>query len=202
MHPFVVTWRLFWLLLVVLPMSGCTGRVMPPAPAELSQPLDVYLLDHGRHASLVLPVEEGGMVRYSYGEWRWYVEGRRHFLAGAAAMLVPTASALGRGVYEDVTGPGDFSRLAPEGLIRTYPLRAEAWRVRALQRRLDAHFSGEIEPVYSEEFGLHFVPHPRAYWAAHQSNLVVAGWLRQLDIDIQGIPWYSRWRIEPPQDAR
>ena len=200
MYSFLVTLRWICLLLVVLLISACTGRVMPPAPAEISQPMDVYLIDHGRHSSLVLPREEGGMVRYSYGEWRWYVEGQRHFLSGAAALLVPTASALGRGIHEDVTGPGDFSRMAPEGLVRTYPLQAEAGRVRELRRRLDRHFEGDVESVYSEEFGLHFVPHPRAYWAAHQSNLVVAGWLRQLDINIQGIPWYSRWRIESPRE--
>lgn len=70
------------LLLVLLLLAGCAGRLTPPeAPVS---PVTVYLLDHGRHASLVLPRREGGMVRYSYGEWRWYVEAERHLLSGAA----------------------------------------------------------------------------------------------------------------------
>ena len=53
-----------WLLLVVL-LGGCTTTVVvPPAP---EQPRAVFLLDHGRHATLVLETAEGGLVRYAYG---------------------------------------------------------------------------------------------------------------------------------------
>ncbi|MCE8015389.1 hypothetical protein HOP62_04780 [Halomonas sp. MCCC 1A17488] len=180
-------------------LAGCVGHVLPPEPSSLDRPVEVYVLDHGRHASLVLPREEGGMVRYSYGEWRWYVEGRRHWPAGAAAMLWPTASGLGRGEYPGVDSPEQFHRLAPEGLDEVYPIQAEAGRVLALRRRLDGHFErAAVEPVPSEEFGLAFVPHPRKYSAVHQSNLVVARWLRALDVEVRGSPWFSRWRVEPP----
>ncbi|MFQ3789729.1 hypothetical protein [Halomonas sp. A29] len=182
--------------LCVLLLTACVGRVVPPAPHSLTEPVDIYLLDHGRHASLVLPREEGGMVRYSYGEWRWYVEGRRHLPAGAAAMLWPTAAGLGRGVYPEIDSPAQFHRLAPEGLTDVYPLQAEAGRVQALRQRLDGHFERAAgEPVPSEEFGLEFVPYPRRYSAAHQSNLVVARWLHALDVEVDGSPWFSNWRV-------
>jgi hypothetical protein len=186
---------------MALLLAGCVGRVMPPpAPDE---PVDIYLLDHGRHSSLVLPREPSGKVRYSYGEWGWYVEGRRHLLAGAAAMLWPTTSGLGRMEHEEVTLPGDFSLLAPEGLVRAYPLEAELDRVAALRQELDAHFDApHIEPVFSEEFGLEFVPYPRGYWMAHQSNLVTAEWLRRLGFEVRGIPWLSNWEIEAVPTVR
>ncbi|MFY0990472.1 hypothetical protein [Halomonas sp. C05BenzN] len=185
-----------WLLAVLL-LSGCAGRLSPPvAPVD---PVEVYLLDHGRHASLVLPLARGGMVRYSYGEWGWYVEGRRHLLAGVAALLWPTASGLGRGLHEEIDSPAQLHRLAPEGLARVYPLQAESDRVAALRRRLDAHFrEGGVAPTYSAEFDLEFVPYPRAYWLTHQSNLVTAQWLRRLGIEVRGIPWLSNWRLEAP----
>ena len=185
------------LLLVLLLLAGCAGRLTPPeAPVS---PVTVYLLDHGRHASLVLPRREGGMVRYSYGEWRWYVEAERHLLSGAAALLWPTRSGLGRGVHEAITGPEALSGLAPEGLVAVYPLVAEEARVIALKRRLDAHFEAPLaSPAYSEEFDLLFVPYPRAYWWTHQSNLVTARWLRSLGVEVRGIPWLSRWRLEAP----
>lgn len=180
-------------------LAGCVSRVLPPEPHSLTEPVDIYLLDHGRHSSLVLPREEGGMVRYSYGEWRWYVEGRRHLPAGAAAMLWPTAAGLGRGVYPEIDSPSQFHRLAPEGLSDIYPLQAEAVRVIALRRRLNRHFEqADREPVPSEEFGLEFVPFPRGYSAAHQSNLVVAHWLRALDVEVDGSPWLSNWRVVTP----
>jgi hypothetical protein len=185
------------LLLALLGLVGCAGRLTPPEASVA--PVTVYLLDHGRHASLVLPRREGGMVRYSYGEWRWYVEGERHLLAGASALLWPTASGLGRGVHETITTRGELAGLAPEGLVRVYPLVAEEARVVALKRRLDAHFEAPgVAPVYSEEFDLAFVPYPRAYWLTHQSNLVTARWLRSLDVEVRGIPWLSNWRLEAP----
>ncbi|MCG6659017.1 hypothetical protein HOP52_14745 [Halomonas campisalis] len=187
--------RCLALLLAGMLLAGCAGRVIPPpTPAE---PVEVYLLDHGRHASLVLPRQQGGLVRYSYGEWAWYVEGRRHALAAVSALFWPTPSGLGRGVSEEATGRADLGRLAPEGVMRVYPLQADARRVMALERELDAHFERDgIEPVYSEEFGLEFVPYPRAYWFTYQSNLAVARWLRRLGIEVRGIPWLSNWRID------
>ncbi|MDI5985763.1 hypothetical protein QLQ85_13285 [Halomonas sp. M4R5S39] len=199
MRSGAVGFHLPWLLTALL-LGGCAGRIVPPsAPVD---PVDVYLLDHGRHASLVLPRRQGGLVRYSYGEWGWYVEGRRHLLAGVSAMLWPTTGGLGRGVHEEIDSPHDLHRLAPEGLVGVYPLRAEAARVAALRRRLDAHFQkGGVTPTYSAEFDLEFVPYPRAYWLTHQSNLVVAQWLRRLGVEVKGLPWLSNWRIEAPPEA-
>ncbi|MCE8001744.1 hypothetical protein [Billgrantia ethanolica] len=182
--------------LAVLVLTGCAGRVVPPEPRSLEQPVGIYLLDHGRHASLVLPRESGGVVRYSYGDWRWYVEGRQHALSGAAAMLWPTDAGIGRAEHPDIATPEQFHRLAPEGLTDVYPLEADMGRVLALKRRLDAHFErAEMEPVPSEQYGLEFVPYPRGYSAAHQSNLVVAQWLRELDFEVRGSPWLSNWRV-------
>ncbi|QTF94091.1 hypothetical protein [Halomonas sp. BM-2019] len=185
------------LLLGLLALAGCAGRLTPPeAPVA---PVPVYLLDHGHHASLVLPRREGGVVRYSYGEWRWYVEGERHALAGISALLWPTASGLGRGEHAALSVEADLRRLAPEGVEVVYPLVAEEARVVALKRRLDAYFEVPgVTPVYSEEFDLSFVPYPRAYWLTHQSNLVTARWLRSLGVEVRGIPWLSNWRLEAP----
>lgn len=186
---------------LVLAMTGCVGRVVPPEPRTLSEPVDIYLLDHGRHASLVLPREQGGVVRYSYGDWRWYVEERQNVFTAASAMLWPTSAGLGKAVHDDIgiDQPRHFSRLAPEGVSGIYPLQAEAERVSALQKRLDGIFAdADSEPVRSESYGLAFVPYARRYSAVHQSNLVVASWLRELDVEVQGSPWLSNWQVAEP----
>lgn len=201
MRRVLVASRLVRLLPVIL-LVGCVGRVVAPLPQNIEQPVAIYLLDHGRHASLVLPDGRGGMVRYSFGEWRWYVEGRRNLLSGAVALLWPTQAGLGRGLYPEIDEPEQFERLAPEGLEKIHTLQADAGSVQTLRRRLDARFeAADAEPVESEEFGLAFVPDPRRYSAVHQSNLVVADWLRQLGFEVLGTPWFSRWCIESDMQA-
>ena len=184
--------------LLLLLLCGCVARVVPPAPQTLAQPVDVYLLDHGRHASLLLPHEKGGVVRYSYGDWRWYVKGERRFWTGVAAMLWPTKAGLGRGHYLHVDLPQEMGLLVPEGLDEAYVMQAELQQVRLLQRQLDRHFTQQplFTSVYSATHGLDFVPYPRRYTAFHQSNLKVAQWLRALNMNITGSPWLSNWEVE------
>lgn len=183
-------------LLLLLLLAGCAGRLTPPA--EVRDPVTVYLLDHGRHASLVVPCCEGGVVRYSYGDWQWYVEGRRHLLSAIGALLWPTPGALGRRAHEELAAPEELGRVAPEGIARIYPLRVERSRVVGFRRRLDSHFRAGQGVVDSAEFDLAFVRYPRAYWLVHQSNLVVADWLDELGVTVQGFPWLSRWRVTRP----
>jgi len=62
------------LLGAVLILGGCTTTTIVPPPSPQA-PATVLLLDHGLHASLVLPDETGRAVRYSYGDWDYYALG-------------------------------------------------------------------------------------------------------------------------------
>lgn len=194
-------YRLWWSLLLpgLIVLAGCTGRVIPPA--VLSEPVDVYLVDHGRHSSLVLERPDG-VVRYAYGEWDWYARDRRGSLAAMSAMLWPSRGALGRKVYPGVEVPPFPERIVPEGFEEVFVLRAEAARVRQLRSHLDAIFEeGRGDLIYHSFYDLEFVPYPRAYWLAHQSNVVTAEWLRQLGFTVRGTAWSSNWRIELPAET-
>lgn len=183
------------LLMVYLALlMGCSGRLQHPE--NLESPVTFHLAVHGRHSSLILPHGEG-VARYSYGEWQWYVEERRGVMAGVAAMLLPTKGALGRRIYADTPIRPFPERVAPEGTDRVFTLQAEADKVSALRRRLDRIFEARHEEAtYSDVLDLEFVPYPRTYWLAHQSNLVTASWLRRLGYEVRGIPWLASWRIE------
>ncbi|MBD3895133.1 hypothetical protein IEI94_04620 [Halomonas sp. ML-15] len=190
--------RVFGSLLAAMLLGGCAARVVPDAGVETPQ--SVYLVDHGRHASLVIPHAEG-LTRYSFGEWDWYVEGRRGTMAGLSALLWPTASGLGRMDHQAVEASPLPSRVTPEGRQRVYELEAESERVEALRQRLDAyHAAAPAPPAYSDTYGLYFVPYSRDYWAGHQSNLKVVEWLEELGMEVRGSAWLSRWRITPPSD--
>lgn len=145
---------------------------------------------------------EKGVARYSYGEWKWYVEGRQGVWRGVAAMLWPTRSGIGRTQHGDIDSPhSHLDRLAPEGIETIYSLQADAELVIALQQSLDTHFArARMEPVFSEDYGLYFVPYPRDYSALHQSNLVVAQWLRQLDVEVKGSPGSPTGASKPRPD--
>ncbi|WP_143089478.1 hypothetical protein [Marinospirillum celere] len=83
------------LLLVLLASSGCTGKISQPD--SLENPVFILLLDFGTHSSLLLPrATPGGYVRYSYGDWSWYVEGRDQGYRALPVLFWPTASGLGR----------------------------------------------------------------------------------------------------------
>ena len=177
-------------------VTGCAGRVIQPA--VLHEPVIIYLLDHGRHSSLVLPREEG-IARYAYGEWEWYVKDRRGALAGMSAMLWPTRGALGRKVFPGVRIPPFPSHVAPEGIEEVLTLRTEKSLVRRLLRELDSYFEeGREELIHHPVYDLDFVPYPGSYWFGHQSNQVTAEWLRQLGYTVSGVVWLSDWRIEAP----
>lgn len=60
------------------------------------------MLDHGRHASLLMERADGSMVRYAYGEWEWYALGRTGPARAFAALFVPSEAALGR---KELAGP-------------------------------------------------------------------------------------------------
>jgi len=182
------------LLILMLGLAGCSARITPAD--SLETPVTVYLLDFGRHSSLLMAREEAGSyVRYSYGDWGWYLEGRRSWIRVAPVLLWPTPGGLGRGTYEQISSPEALQQLAPD----VYPLQAEEKKVRALQKRLDAYFASDsVEPAYSREFQLYFVPYPKSYWLLHQSNLKTAEWLRELGLEVQGYPLWSNWVVVEP----
>src|SRR5687768_11373806 len=96
--------RLFAIALAVLAfeLSGCTTTIIPPPSPQ--HPTTVFLLDHGRTPSLVLPTDDGQMTRYAYGDWTWYALAKTGVWEGFAALFLPTQGALGRKVMD---GPCD-----------------------------------------------------------------------------------------------
>ncbi|MGH8287112.1 MAG: hypothetical protein ACRETT_15295, partial [Steroidobacteraceae bacterium] len=75
-------------------LAGCTTTI--GAPVHPADPVEVFIIDQGRTASLVIPASSGGMLRYAYGDWRWYALRETGLFRGAAALLWPTQGALGR----------------------------------------------------------------------------------------------------------
>lgn len=184
------------LILLLLPMlSGCGTTLIVP-PAEPSDPAVVYVLDHGRHTSLVLPAADGSLHRYAYGDWGYYAERDTSLLRGLAALLWPTPGALGHRRLPGPAMPTAIRQQVRVPITELHSLQVERDRVEALRDRLDTLIVRADTSLPAAEVDLVFVPYPRGYSLAHNSNQVVADWLSELGCQVSRRPILSGWRLE------
>jgi len=178
-------------------LSGCATVVVAPVAPE--EPVAVFLLDHGGHASLVLPAGEGSLVRYAYGDYRWYALEQTGPGTGLAALLGGTTAALGRG---ELRGPAEARAVRAqvrEGIRQLFELRVGRAASEGLRAELDGIFAANRGTlVYSATYDLEFVRHPIPYSAEHNSNLVVAGWLESLGCEVKGAGLITNWSVTLP----
>jgi hypothetical protein len=184
------------LVALLLPASCATVVIPPAAPVDRQA---VFLLDHGRSSSLVLPRPDGRAVRYAYGDWAWYALGRTGVTEGSAALLWPSRAALGR---RELPGPPAGTVIREQVAVeidRLYELTVERADVERLAASLEATYEMNLHTrVHNPAADLEFVHHPRAYTALHNSNTVVAGWLRDLGCRVEGPRLFASWRVRPP----
>lgn len=177
----------------VLVTQACTTIIEPPqAPPD---PSPVFLVDHGRHASLVLPVGDDGMVRYAYGDWDYYARVRTGVGDAATALFWPTQAGLGRRALSGLPGASGVRRQV-RGIVSLHRLIVDSEKVERLRARLDSIYAANIETrIYNSRYDLEFVHHPAVYWALNNSNQVVAGWLLELGCRVVGAALFSDWEV-------
>jgi hypothetical protein len=191
-----LTRRIGLLTLSVWLLNGCVGTVTRPDVETIKQPRPVYLVDHGRHTSLVLTREDESMVRYLYGEWRWYALQEAGPLRLIPTAFIPTQATLGR---RELSGPpteSSIRRQVPVVIRKVHELPAEADLIDRMDHRLDLRFNAAIETLhYNVDYDLEFVHDPVDYTIFYNSNHVIADWLRELGIEVGGNPVWATWRI-------
>ncbi len=180
--------------------QACTTVIVPPAaPAE---PLPVFVIDHGRHASLVLPLGDEGMVRYSYGEWDYYARVKTGVGDASAAVLWPTQAGLGRRELTGLPGMSGVRRQV-HGIEQLHRVIVESSKIERLRDQLDSiHEANSETLIYNSAYNLEFVHHPTGYWALHNSNQAVAAWLEALGCLVEGAAVFSKWALKPPGRER
>lgn len=183
---------LLWLLLAV----GCgTTSVLPPA--DLAEPAPVFILDHGRHTSLVVSTPEGELVRYAYGDWHYYAERATGSGRAIAALFRSTRGALGRRHLEGPPSEEQVRAQVPLLIEGLYRLEVERSRIEALRARLDAIFDAAERKLYSSDAFLIFAEHPHNYTLRHNSNRVIGNWLEELDCKVHGQRLFANWQVGP-----
>lgn len=180
-------------LLCLIFLAGCGYTLIPPALP--SNPTRVFLLDHGRHSSLVLPTGSE-MIRYSYGDWDWYALNKRGIQAANRALLLSSPAALGRQKFYSVPQEESVRRAVQVNIENIISIMVESDRVNLLNTRLEHFFAENRQHIHHNPgYGLEFVPHPVPYSLSHNSNEVVAQWLRELGVEVRGGGPFSRWKL-------
>lgn len=185
-------------IFIVMSLSGCatTYVVAPPALAPSAVRTPVAVLDHGRHSSLVVGLPDGRMVRYAYGQWAWYAEGKTTAGQGLTALFGESPSALGR---RELPGPLTEATLRSQvrvGIESVLLLDVDAEAARRLVAQLDAIAEqGRDRRLINHDVDLDFFPYPVPYSQAHSSSRMVAGWLRDMGADVAGDGLIADWRL-------
>jgi hypothetical protein len=188
-----------FLLVAIMWMTGCGTTVVIP-PESPADPVPVFLLDHGRHTSMVLPAPDGTSVRYAYGDWRFYAERETGIGRALAAVLWPTESALGR---RQLPGPATEEAVLAHVRVHVQEIHAlsvESVRAETLRVQLDAWFETGLV-LESPEVDLSFVAHPKPYTLRHNSNAVIADWLIELGAGVNRRPIWAGWRVEDTDEG-
>jgi hypothetical protein len=190
--------RVLWLAsaaagLLVVSVLVPTTVTLPKSPID---PRSVYLIDHGTHSSLVIQTSDNKMLRYSYGDFRYYALRDTSLASGAAALFWPTPATLGRG---ELKGPISEKSLRDQLVVvveEIYPIEVTAEKADLLILDLDAiYFAGEGELVKVPEYGLIFAPHPIDYFWNSNSSTMIGVWLKKLGADVLGWALLSSWNL-------
>jgi hypothetical protein len=188
-------------LLAVWLLAGCgTTQVLPPPDPR--DPVPVFVLDHGRHTSLVLPAPDGSLRRYAYGDWRYYAERQTSIWQGLAALGWPTPGALGYQVLPGPATPESVRDQVRVGIVELHLLYVERERVDHLHARLEAIIAQAGQRLETPEVDLVFVSHPTSYHLGHNSNQMLAAWLEELGCQVSRRPVLAGWWIGERADGR
>lgn len=166
------------------------------AAKDLNDPRQVFLIDHGTHSSIAIETAAGDMVRYAYGDLRYYATRDTSLASGAAAVLTTTPATLGRA---ELVGPATTANLRRQLVVLVdtiYPLEVESAQADRLMRKLDQlHQAGAAKHISVPAYGLVFAPHPDDYTWYRNSSSVIAGWLEEMDVAVFGWRLLANWRL-------
>jgi hypothetical protein len=195
----VSRWHALTAAAVALFLTGCVTTVLTP-PQNPDNPRTVFLIDHGRHSSLVISTDGGELVRYAYGDWRYYADQDTSIASGAAALFWPTPATLARG---ELKGPADVDTL--RGQLRVGVQEIHVFEVagvdadRVAQYLDELHLDGVADHTYVAAYDMVFAPHPEPYTWRNNSASVLADWVEEMGVEVRGLGLVASWEVATPE---
>ncbi len=181
------------LIVPALALCGCAATVSPPL--DPARPVRVFIIDYGRHSSLLLPDGDGErLIEFAYGDWRWFALDRDSPLDVLPTLFLPTQGTLGRQEWRVASNPIAIGRRIPSEIVHAITVSGDD--MAALRERLEARYQTHIETrIHSERYMLDFVHDDRDYCLLSSCNPVLIEWLRELNCEVRGYPLIADFRI-------
>ncbi|UCD76818.1 MAG: DUF2459 domain-containing protein [Phycisphaerales bacterium] len=187
------TGLLLLLMIVALCSTGCSTTIIPPA--DPSQPASVFIIDYGRHTSLMLPqTDDQSLIEYAYGEWDWFALDRSRWYHLFPTLLWPTRGTLGRWEWDMEPDVETLRhRIWCQNVLE---VTVDSASIADLLVRLDERYRRHPDTLhYQPLYQLNFVHDDQRYWAFHNCNHVLAQWLRDLDCKVHGFAMFADFRV-------
>src|SRR5207248_2769122 len=177
--------------------TGCAAHVTPPpTPPNAAR---VFVADYGRHSSIVLPDNNGGLVEFAFGDWDWFAANRTGIGNAFAAMLWSPGSCFGRRLLAAGPDQSDLKKIV--GCRRLLSFYAAKEKVDALRAQLTSRFIRRLDTVlYNPENDFWFVRDSERYSLWHNCNHLTAAWLGELGCRVRGSAMLSDFQIQPRRD--
>ena len=188
---------LLLLLIAGIVLGGCQHVIEPPA--TVSDPVRVFVIDYGRHASLALPKEDTGLVEWSWGDWNWFALERTGVVEGLQALFASLRSTLSRRELGPTSDAQELARRV--GAEEVLALDVERERTRALHRHLNARWLRRREEAVAHPSGRLFVPDDRRYGLFNNSVHELARWLEALGVGVSGTGVTADFKLREPRAA-
>jgi hypothetical protein len=188
---------LLFLLLVGFGLGGCQQLIEPPR--AVSDPVGVFVIDYGRHASLALPKESPGLVEWSWGDWNWFALERTGPLEGLQALFASPRSTLSRRELAPARSAEELSgRVGAQEILY---LDVERERARALLRDLEVRWRRRSEEAVTHPSGRVFVPDDARYGLFNNSVHELARWLEALGANVSGTGVTANFKLRESRSA-
>jgi len=191
--------RVACLTLATGPLAGCANRVVPPE--HVADPVPVYIVDYGRHSSLLLPAGPDRLTEYAYGDWDWFASNSTAWTQAIKALFFSAGATIGRRDLDDPRDglPGLLSRI---GAIRLVRVNVERTRAAALREQLNRRWDrGRDTMIYNPAAELFLVRDSQHYALWHDCNHETARWLREVGCSIWGLNVTSDFVVKGPAAA-
>lgn len=180
--------------------GGCAATVVPPG--DPTDPRPAYILDHGRHTTLVVVDSGGRPVRYAFGEIGNFPDGDFGFFRGMGALILPSSGTLGRRVLPGAATPSNVLSVVGVPVETLHCIAVSGELSDRLQRALNLAFEENIATArYDTEWKLQFVENPEDYWFGDTANEAVESWLMELGCEVSGTVSFANWKVEGQEAA-
>jgi hypothetical protein len=194
---FLLTLILTSIAVIIGAWIASPALILPPVQPD--NPIFVRITEHGLHSRLVLPLSQGRLIQYAYGDWKYYALGQQDWENTIAAILIPTQGALGRRMFDSLS---EFQQTSQQEGATILSVAVASAKVNQLLQALNQRFDRQLS-TYAENphTGLTLVRDDQDYTIFHNSNHELVEWLQALDCRVRGFVLWANFRQKLPKDA-